>query len=641
MLRQRAGHLAVFVGYAAVSLAYFGRALAEHPGSEWLGSRVDGEAFIWSFAWWPHAIGHLINPFSTNVVYAPTGVNLAWATTSPALSLAFSPLTIAFGPVVAFNVAALLLPALAAWTAYLLCRHLTGSLWASLVAGYLFGFSSALIQDALWGDPNVGGVFLLPLIVLVVVRYLQAELSRRALAWRLGVLLALQLLISTEVALTASLVGGLALSLAFWLVPGTRTRLRAALIPIAAGYGVGGLLAAPFVVYALLGVPSMSLPGALVSSDLLNIVVPWWAIGLGGSTFGTFSERFPEGSVYLGVPVVLIVGTFAWRARGRPVARFLVALLLTCLLLALGSTLHVDGRKSIPLPWRAVSHLPVFGNVLPFRFTVYLSLAAAVIVALWTAESRGRFYARPLFLPVLAVAALVPAVWTSSFRETAFSHPESPAFFTDGLYKTCIPPNETMAMFPFGSASDSLLWQAETGFPFRLAVDGLGTGTAAWTTFDSDWVVKHLSNTDVSRPNMDSLLAFAAIHHVDRILSVVGDGYPTAVQMRTFGPTERIGGMLVSPACGQPSLATRDLSAVVQTYLAQRQSQAKIDYCLGTTIESLEQGLEPAGVFRGAKPALYVAGQGLTCVAPTGYIRHGFAPAALEVAPNIYPYYRP
>jgi hypothetical protein len=28
------------------------------------------------------------------------------------------------------------------WTAYLLCRHVTRSSWASLAGGYLFGFSS-------------------------------------------------------------------------------------------------------------------------------------------------------------------------------------------------------------------------------------------------------------------------------------------------------------------------------------------------------------------------------------------------------------------------------------------------------------------------------------------------------------------
>ncbi len=42
----------------------------------------------------------------------------------------------------AYDVAAILLLALAAWTAYLLCLHVTWRRRPSLVGGYLFGFSS-------------------------------------------------------------------------------------------------------------------------------------------------------------------------------------------------------------------------------------------------------------------------------------------------------------------------------------------------------------------------------------------------------------------------------------------------------------------------------------------------------------------
>src|SRR6185437_208372 len=95
--------------------------------------------------WWPHALAHGLNPFHASSIWAPQGLDLAWTATAPGMALLFAPLTIAAGPVVSYNVAAILLPALAAWTAFLLCRHVTRSLWASLVGGYLFGFSSYMI----------------------------------------------------------------------------------------------------------------------------------------------------------------------------------------------------------------------------------------------------------------------------------------------------------------------------------------------------------------------------------------------------------------------------------------------------------------------------------------------------------------
>ena len=137
------------LAFVAVSFVYFGARLLPHPGRALLGVGIDPQQFVWAFAWWPHAVGSGANPFVTHAVYWPQGMNLAWATTTPALALAFSPVTLVFGPAAAYNVAAVLMPALAAWTAYLLCRHLTGSTWASLVGGYLFGFSGYMLGHEL------------------------------------------------------------------------------------------------------------------------------------------------------------------------------------------------------------------------------------------------------------------------------------------------------------------------------------------------------------------------------------------------------------------------------------------------------------------------------------------------------------
>ncbi|MER3405317.1 MAG: hypothetical protein C4289_09305 [Chloroflexota bacterium] len=45
--------------------------------------------------------------------------------------------------------------------------------------------------------------------------------------------------------------------------------------------------------------------------------------------------------------------------------------------------------------------------------------------------------------------------------------------------------------------------------------------------------------------------------------------------------------------------------------------------------------------YAGAKPAIFVRGIGLTCTAPPGYTRQGFAPSTLGVPEGFYPYYAP
>src|SRR5438876_54024 len=96
-------YVAALLGYAAVSCLLFGWRLLPHPGQKLIGFGAEGkqrdpEIFVWSFAWWPHAIAHWTNPFFTHEIFAPTRINLTWTTSVPGLALAFSPLTWLLGP---------------------------------------------------------------------------------------------------------------------------------------------------------------------------------------------------------------------------------------------------------------------------------------------------------------------------------------------------------------------------------------------------------------------------------------------------------------------------------------------------------------------------------------------------------------
>ena len=76
--------------------------------------------------------------------------------------------------------------------------------------------------------------------------------------------------------------------------------------------------------------------------------------------------------------------------------------------------------------------------------------------------------------------------------------------------------------------------------------------------------------------------------------------------------------------------------------LQERQSQANIDYCLGSNLETLPEGLDPAGALQGATRARFVVGQGLTCAQPpAGYKQRGFATPEMSVPADTYPLYAP
>src|SRR5947209_8337862 len=114
--------------YVGISIAFFGPPVLGHIGSKIVArGATDPEIFMWTLGWWPHAILHGENPLFTHAIFAPYGYNMGWATAIAGPALLMSPVTLAFGPVVSFNVTALLAPGVAAWTAFLLCRHVTGS----------------------------------------------------------------------------------------------------------------------------------------------------------------------------------------------------------------------------------------------------------------------------------------------------------------------------------------------------------------------------------------------------------------------------------------------------------------------------------------------------------------------------------
>lgn len=463
----RAAHVAALVAYGAISILYFGVRVVVHRGGL-VGTTSDPDLFSWMLGWWPHAILHGQNPFESHVVWAPTGVNLGWATSVPGLALPVAPITLLFGPAAAYNVLAILLPPLAAWTAYLLCRHLTGAFWPSAAGGYLFGFSSYMLGEE-QAHLHMTAVFLIPVVALLVLRFLQRSIRRRTFVVLLGVAIAWQLAIATEVAFTMTFALAVCLVVAFALVPGLRSQLLGLLRPLAYSYAVGALLAAPLLAYILKNRQPVGNPPAWFPGDLLNIVSPtsltWINTSWSERMAGQFRTWSGESGLYLGLPLLAIVVWFAWSQRRSRATWVLAVVLALALFFSLGTELDIAGTRYAWLPWNAVTHLPLFDSTIPVRFSLYAALAAAIIAALWSASAAIPRAVR-LLVTAAAIAALVPNV---TLGNAWFKQPERPAFFTSGLYRQCFVPGDNVLMLPIPGQTDAMLWQAEAGYSFRMA----------------------------------------------------------------------------------------------------------------------------------------------------------------------------
>ena len=64
---------------------------------------ADYSLSVWYLDWIPHAIAHGLNPFFSNSIFVPTGVNLAQNTESPLLGLIAAPFAPVLSPLVRAN----------------------------------------------------------------------------------------------------------------------------------------------------------------------------------------------------------------------------------------------------------------------------------------------------------------------------------------------------------------------------------------------------------------------------------------------------------------------------------------------------------------------------------------------------------
>jgi hypothetical protein len=472
LVRRHRVVLLALLGYVVLDVVLFGRSALADPTHVVVGSGQEPQfagrdqgSYVWFLAWTEHALVHLQNPFHATGLYAPWGFNLAWAASIMGPGALLSPVTATAGPVAAYNLLALAAPAGAAWTAFLLCRHLTRRTGPSLVGGALFGFSSYVTGETI-NHVNLALIALLPLAALLVVRRVEGRDSRRRFVVALTLVLALQLWTATEIFASLVVLGAATLAVA-WALADQRLRPW---IRRAAGEGAvaaaGALvLGAPYVYYALATDNPLAQASQIdYGADVTNFVVPSRATWLHFGPSAHLGQNLSEQLAYLGAPLILLLAAFLVSHRRQLTGRLVGATILVALLASLGGHLIVTGHTTgLLLPWHLAHRVPLLRHAMPGRFVVYVWLAAAVACALWLAQApRARWR---WALAALALAALVP-------NQTGLpwgTRLDSPPLFARGDLARYVPDGATVLALPFGIDGDSMTWHRQAGFRFRLA----------------------------------------------------------------------------------------------------------------------------------------------------------------------------
>jgi hypothetical protein len=430
----------------------------------------DQSAYVWSLAWAARALTHAQNPFLTHEIFAPGGYNLAWAASILGPGLLLAPVTLAFGAVASYNLLALAAPATAAWTAFLLCRHLSGRAAPAFAGGLLFGFGTYESAEMV-NHVNLALVALVPLAALLVLRRHDELTSRGRFILALGLVLALQFWTSTEVFASMAMFGGLAFMVAALLADGARRpRIWTCALETLGALALALVLAGPYLFYALrYPNPVSGISTADAGADLANFAIPsevTWLHGSGAlaASAAKLRDNITEQLAYLGVPLILLLGAYAVECRRSRLARCLLAFIALAVVLSLGAHVFVDGSATgIALPWSILGQLPLLRFAGPGRFVLYAWLAAAIAVSCWLGRpSHARARWATFAVVVVSLAPNLTGVpWGTRV--------EAPRLLSAPALARYVPADSTVLALPFGIAGDSMFWQVQADFRFRLA----------------------------------------------------------------------------------------------------------------------------------------------------------------------------
>ncbi|WP_426503981.1 DUF6541 family protein [Dactylosporangium sp. McL0621] len=359
---------------------------ADPQGRMFADNNQDQIFFEWVLTHAARLFTHGDNPFFTDQLNAPVGVNLMANTSVLGLALPLAPITLLFGAGVTFVlIDTIALAGTAAAWYYILSRHVVTSRAAAYVGGLFCGFAPSMISQST-GHPNIAGQFLIPFIVWNVLRLREpGPAVRRGLV--LGAVVLYQCFINEEI-LFLTAVAMFIFLLAYLhpreYLPTVRTALPALLVGAVAA---GVLLAVPlyhqfFGPQAYHGLPdfvhgfSSDLASfkefsrrSILAPDDLSVIEK-----MGGAT---------EENTFFGWPLLglVLAGTVAlWRQRA---ARALFITALVFALLSLGTVIKYNGADtSWHGPWKWVHELPLFDSVVPTRLGLVIAPLLGVMLAL-------------------------------------------------------------------------------------------------------------------------------------------------------------------------------------------------------------------------------------------------------------------
>jgi len=387
----------VFLLFAGATLA-FTHPLIAQMNTHFAGDNIDVWLNMWVNWWTQKAMCEGLPFYHTTDILYPHGTPLyfhSFSHTNTAIWLLLEPFV---GPLAAYNAAVLVVFTLLGFGIYLVVHELTGHTGAGFVAGLAATFAPYHVWECV--HPNIFSTQYIPLLLWALI-----TLFRRPTWWRgvlAGIFFTLNALSGWHQPIYSAVVVGPYL---VWSLLTQRGRWRET-PPLAGGDGGDkglwrSLLVALLVAVVLTGTAALPLLREQVragyaepdidwvfNTDVLALVTPSFFHPLWGDAVRPLYDRFPAPNRPAFVGYVVLAMALLGLSRLRREHGWLGITTLLALILALGTTLYVNGYVIVPtLPWYA----PIIGFIrTPIRLNLVLGQCLAILAGFGVAAIETR-----------------------------------------------------------------------------------------------------------------------------------------------------------------------------------------------------------------------------------------------------------
>ena len=476
-----------FWAYVAVAMALTWPVWG-HPATQYIGGPSDPMSFMEWLGWYPYAISHGINPFLNTYVNLPAGSNMMWNTSVPLVAVVLWPITSLFGVLATWNVAIAAALVLDGYCTFLWVRRHVRRAWAAWLSGLTVVVSPFTFTRA---HAHLELVIFFPVILIIseLEKLFSGESpSARRSGLAIGLLGAVQVLCSEEVVALALIALGSALVIAALLYrTEVRARTRLLLGATATAVPTALVLAGGPLAYQFLGPGRVrgpiQAPNTFVT-DVANLLVPGTYTALTPAFASHLAARWSggimENDAYIGVPLLVVAIFVSVKWRHDRWVKVVSLATLAALVWGLGSYLHFDGKVEhvVPLPGRLLAALPVFDNVLPARFDLFVDLGLAGLVAVFVDRVICNRSARTASRTAGVLGLLlIGATWVPTAPLPSYN-PRTPKYFLAGGGAGSLRQGTVAMVVPYGDGEDTIapmLWQALADFRFRMVAGTMYT----------------------------------------------------------------------------------------------------------------------------------------------------------------------